>query len=79
MSERTGAGVYYHANGDKYVEALKIIASQDGRGTFTWAKRCCVYEGDGKIINVKVRVLINAKLTDVYEGDWKIALGGQEL
>ena len=37
--------------------------------TFTWANGA-VYEGDGKIINVK-RVLINGVNGDVYEGDWK--------
>ena len=57
MGERTGEGVYYHANGDKYVGNFKD-GMQDGKGTFTWANGA-VYEGDWKTINAKAKVSIN--------------------
>jgi hypothetical protein len=36
QGERTGAGIYYHANGNKYVGNFKD-GMQHGKGCFTWA------------------------------------------
>lgn len=53
----TGAGIYYHANGNKYVGNFKD-GMQHGKGVFTWANGA-VYDGDWKTTNVTAAERIN--------------------
>ena len=62
-------GVYYHANGDKYVGNFKN-GMQDGKGTFTWANGA-VYEGSWKNNKRDGKGVYKWSNGDVYDGDWK--------
>ena len=64
---RTGPGVYYHANGDKYVGNFKN-GMQDGKGTFTWANGA-VYEGSWKNNKRDGKGVYKWSNGDVYDGD----------
>ena len=52
--ERTGKGIYTHANGDMYIGEF-LDGDQNGHGKFTWVNGS-VYDGQWKNNNAKAEV-----------------------
>ena len=69
QGERTGEGIYIHANGDKYVGGF-MNGRQHGKGTFTWANGA-VYDGDWADNERNGYGVYKWNNGDSYEGEWK--------